>query len=406
MVWGQWTDQNSTISAMINDVYFINESEGWAVANNGKIVHTTDGGSNWSTQNSGTSENLNGVMMVSSSMGYAVGDNGTCVKYDGSSWSTISLGNSRNAHDVYFVNDTTGWIAQSSGYLNKTTDGGSSWTNEGDNISDYFDVFMLSASEGWACGSGGDVYQYNGSSWSSTDVAGNTEDLLGIHFSSSSNGFVVGENSKVYYYGGSGWTQHSTPLSGSQFIYDVHVLGGSEAWAVVDPGTGGSGKILKYNGSSWDTNYVYNGGGTELFYGVHFPSSSKGYAVGSGGMVKTYGTSSVVFSEKATTLSAKAHPNPFSHKMTLSYTVPQPSKVRITLYNVMGEKVARMTNRPHTPGQFSTTLKGGDLSSGFYFIQLQTGDRTETVKVVKRRYPPPPSEVFQVTPKSSSPSRR
>lgn len=46
---------------------------GWAVAYNGTIIYTEDGGQLWMTQESGTTKNLNEVYMFNATTGYVFG---------------------------------------------------------------------------------------------------------------------------------------------------------------------------------------------------------------------------------------------------------------------------------------------------------------------------------------------
>lgn len=383
--YGQWSDQNSGVSSTLNDVHFIDEQEGWAVGRSGTIVHTSDGGGSWSTQNSGTNEDLTGVHMVGSSVGYAVGKNGTCVKYDGNSWSSVPLGHSQDVFNVHFVDASTGWVSGSSGFLQKTTDGGSNWTDEGGALSDYYDVHMLSSTEGWAASDNGNVSEYDGSSsWSSTGVAGSTDNFEAIHFSSSSNGFVVGEKSLLYHYDGASWTQHSTPLSGDQFITDVHAVDNNTAYATVDPGFGGEGKILKYDGTTWSKDYEYTGAGSELFYGVDFPSSSKGYAVGSSGMIKSWSSNSTALKgQEGELLQPHVGPDPFQDRIQLRYELGVRSERKIELYDPQGAKVLHRSARAVEEGAHREIIDASGLSEGVYFLRLSTDQDEAVLKIVK-----------------------
>src|SRR5690606_10197714 len=86
-----WTDQDSGITNDLHSVSFIDDNNGWAAGRQGKILHTTNGGSTWSPQNSGTTKDLNKIHMLSPTVGYAVGDNGVFIKYNGSTWSAINI---------------------------------------------------------------------------------------------------------------------------------------------------------------------------------------------------------------------------------------------------------------------------------------------------------------------------
>ena len=49
--------------------HFVSESRGWAVGDNGTVLHTRDGGQNWSEQASGTDNRLYGVYFVNDQVG-------------------------------------------------------------------------------------------------------------------------------------------------------------------------------------------------------------------------------------------------------------------------------------------------------------------------------------------------
>jgi hypothetical protein len=49
-------------------VYFVNQTTGWAVGWTGKILKTTNGGSNWLSQSSGTSLDLRSVFVIPDSV--------------------------------------------------------------------------------------------------------------------------------------------------------------------------------------------------------------------------------------------------------------------------------------------------------------------------------------------------
>lgn len=72
------------ISSSLFDVFFLNTSDGWAVGTNGKVVHTTNGGSTWALVNVGTTHDLQflrSVYFVSQNNGYIVGNSNSAFKY-------------------------------------------------------------------------------------------------------------------------------------------------------------------------------------------------------------------------------------------------------------------------------------------------------------------------------------
>ena len=58
----------------MNDIKFIGPNLGWAVGNEGTILHTTDGGETWEYQESGTTADLFSISFVDENHGWICGD--------------------------------------------------------------------------------------------------------------------------------------------------------------------------------------------------------------------------------------------------------------------------------------------------------------------------------------------
>ena len=86
---------------------------------------------------------------------------------------------------------------------------------------------------------------------------------------------------------------------------------------------------------------------------------------------------------------ADIYPNPTRGGATIRYGVPKEQPVTLTVYNVLGQKVATlMESRPMEPG-FHTiqwrgeTGSGAPLASGVYFVRMRAGDFTASKKIVR-----------------------
>jgi photosystem II stability/assembly factor-like uncharacterized protein len=71
-----WNPQTSSTANHLYGVYFFDRYNGWAVGDNGTIIHTSNGGSTWGAQTSGTTVPLNGVCFVTKNKGWIVGNQG------------------------------------------------------------------------------------------------------------------------------------------------------------------------------------------------------------------------------------------------------------------------------------------------------------------------------------------
>ena len=81
--WGSplWKPQSSGTQNSLFSVAFVSPQVGWAVGDDGTILHTADGGQSWQAQSSGTQNSLLSVAFVSPQVGWAVGNKGTILHY-------------------------------------------------------------------------------------------------------------------------------------------------------------------------------------------------------------------------------------------------------------------------------------------------------------------------------------
>ncbi|MFH1214613.1 MAG: T9SS type A sorting domain-containing protein [Candidatus Neomarinimicrobiota bacterium] len=73
------------------------------------------------------------------------------------------------------------------------------------------------------------------------------------------------------------------------------------------------------------------------------------------------------------------YPNPFNSETTIRYAVPKSDRIRLIIYNSLGQIVQILTDRQHQPGYYSVNFNSDHLSSGIYFYRL-IGDDVNIVK--------------------------
>ena len=76
------------------------------------------------------------------------------------------------------------------------------------------------------------------------------------------------------------------------------------------------------------------------------------------------------------------YPNPFNPITTIKYSIPELSKVRLTLFNLLGEEVTTLVNEEKNTGNYTVDFNADNLPSGVYFYQLKAGNFVETKKMI------------------------
>lgn len=76
------------------------------------------------------------------------------------------------------------------------------------------------------------------------------------------------------------------------------------------------------------------------------------------------------------------YPNPFNPVTTIRFEIPSYSRVRLSVYNTLGEKVAELADGPMNAGAHSVTFDASNISSGVYICALQAGNYAAAMKLL------------------------
>ncbi|NIM97600.1 MAG: T9SS type A sorting domain-containing protein [candidate division Zixibacteria bacterium] len=81
------------------------------------------------------------------------------------------------------------------------------------------------------------------------------------------------------------------------------------------------------------------------------------------------------------------YPNPFNPVCNISYALPTDCQVRLTVFNILGQKVRDLVDEHQSAGYKSIQWDGMDdrgreLTTGIYFYRLQAGDFVQSKKMV------------------------
>jgi photosystem II stability/assembly factor-like uncharacterized protein len=390
---------------LMRNACFVNSTTGW-IAAYGAILRTVDGGENWLstsmdhvTQAGGEYDQLEGIHFMDADTGWTVGTQidvvgsssyttkGLVMKTTdgGETWVKQNPNTNQSLISVFFTSADTGWAVGVRGVVLKTTDGGKTWTLQ--NIKtqvQLFTVYFINPLKGWISGEGNKIWMTvdGGQKWTAITVAGSIYNIA-VDFVDENHGWAVGVNGSIFKTedGGLTWTaQHNN--------YTNHLLSVSftdmkTGWAA---GFGGTLLHTLDGGENWQK--------VELpthrdLYSVVFSETSTGWVFGDVGIIfKTSNAISDVKKEWPEThlptemVLQQNYPNPFNGETTISYHISTPGKARLTVYNLLGEKIQTIVDRYHARGDYEIKLNANSFASGLYFYRLDTGDETTTRKMV------------------------
>ncbi|MCE1189553.1 MAG: T9SS type A sorting domain-containing protein [Ignavibacteria bacterium] len=76
------------------------------------------------------------------------------------------------------------------------------------------------------------------------------------------------------------------------------------------------------------------------------------------------------------------YPNPFNPTTNINFGLPQKAHVTLTIYNQLGQQVAKLVNEEREAGYYSVTWNATGFSSGVYIYELRTNGFISTKKLV------------------------
>ncbi|GEM_PF-6358948 len=291
----------------LEDVVFVDETNGWAVGFAGSLLRTTDGGESWEHQTYRTDSWLMDVTFLNATTGWSVGAVGV-VPYDGLIISTADGGaiwgdphviESVALLGIAFADEQNGWTVGGSwesavgGRIYHTSDGGQTWAQQDSTDYKLYAVDFIGADTGWVVGHDGLVMRTvnGGANWlvqpidiSQIDTTTQlvTSSFYALDFVDAATGWVVGDAGSIYYTADSGltWTDQSLTAGDDEELPDLSAV------TFIDANTGwivGSNGLILFTASAgvlWDQQGTQTG--LDLT-GIALVNGNLGWAVGEDG---------------------------------------------------------------------------------------------------------------------------
>lgn len=67
------------------------------------------------------------------------------------------------------------------------------------------------------------------------------------------------------------------------------------------------------------------------------------------------------------------YPNPFNPTTNIKFKITETSDVTLSIFNVMGQRVATLVNELKNPGTYEVSWNASDMASGIYYYRLRAG---------------------------------
>jgi photosystem II stability/assembly factor-like uncharacterized protein len=405
-----WFLQATPTQYSISDLYFIDANTGWTVGGKARtftdpvreILHTTDGGSSWSIQYSGSNEDpLGTVYFVDENNGWAVGSMSTIMQTTdgGNNWSIQMSGTGYEFTDVYFINSDTGWVVgqdlsvQHFAVIFKTIDGGTTWDYQTFGSGDSFTgIQFVNDTEGWVVGGTNTetiiLHTTDGGANWTPDNPGTSNFLSGLHFVDENNGWAVGFNGTIIH------TDNIVPVELSAFAAKVIKDNVKLIWETSTE-TNNSGFEIQRSDKSGSYRQIgfVPGHGTSLetqkysFTDKNVPAGNYSYRLVQLDLDGTRNNSESVKIEIAGSYPYEYKlfqnfPNPFNPATLIKYSIPAEGKVKLRIFNSIGEEITTLVNEFKQAGNYEVNYNAAGLASGVYYYRLETDNFVSMKKMI------------------------
>jgi photosystem II stability/assembly factor-like uncharacterized protein len=346
-----------------------NTSNGGVLAGTlgGRIFRTESGGLGWTQLPPGSVGDYVYSLYTNGDKNYSGTDKGLFVSTDnGNNWSNLT--NSAFTGSVYsFVKANNGQIFIGTNFgLYASSDIGLTWVP----TSLYgMPILFLAKSNNnslYAVSDKGAVYSSsdNGTSWNYTGLT--RDDIQAIEVNDAGNIFLG-------LYGGimrsidSGATWNFYPVS-SSYVYSITFNAAQDVFA----GTYNGVYQSRNNGSSWTFVGLNSGSVLSLMF-----DSTQNLIAGiyQNGVYRSEQPVLDVKTESseipASTKLYPNFPNPFNPFTTINFAVKNSGRVKIIVYNTLGQALANVLDEIKEPGSYSVQWNGSAYASGLYFYRME-----------------------------------
>lgn len=406
-----WPSVTSPTTKGLNKCFFTDVLNGWAAGDTGTIIHTSNGGISWYIQDSNSLYNIKDLFFVNNSIGWAIANDQLSIKTyliktinGGVNWnSSVFFDSSKAFFSIYFLDSLNGFIGGWNASMYRTTNGGLTWTKATIDTGDftaygiYKFAFHNSSAIGLTSGgnrdAGGIICKTtdSGLNWNCAKISPVT--LFDLKYVDANKIVATGGEFDIStglvrsFDSGTSWLIDTTfRYFGTAMSLAYRTR--TEVWIPSGPSW-----LVSYDSASMGSWREIPSPYLQMIINCAlFIDSLHGWAVGNAGGIYKFDTSLIGINSSNSSVPFVFHlyqnyPNPFNPKTKIKFDIPsngrrETSNVKISIYDILGREIVTLVNQNLKPGSYEIEWDANNFPSGIYFYALMTNNFTETKKMV------------------------
>ena len=398
-----WSATSTPLGGRYDDIYFLNDSVGWATNANGRILHTRNAGATWEIQFS-SSRYLRSIEFATPRLGFCGSLDSALLKTEdgGMTWTDIAPTIHPRPAGICGIsapdplNIYACGIWRSPAFIIKSTDGGLTWTYKDMSAvaTRLIDIFFLNKDTGFATGTanpgtdggillyttdGGANWQVKFKTFAADDMVWKIQTPDSAYFFASVQG-TPAHPARIWRSDKNGLNWSSVQITPT--YADIQMVGFIDrmtGWA------GGWDGLYKTTdgGNTWTNNIAKPGSGIGSFnrffrlnQKIAYLSGNYVFKLNAGGQTPPPGP---LPSEHTITVM----PNPVKGISTMVVDFANPTFADLTLYSSEGKALLRFLHENVKEGRRTFRLNLTTYPGGTYFLVLRSNEPTMYLKVVK-----------------------
>lgn len=408
---GGWYQQwmSNLNGRQIVDITFTDSLNGYAVTNRlsstdtSFVLKTTNGGDNWFTSFAPTGYIFKRIKFINQTTGFVGGTGLLKTTTAGSSWFNVNT--APVIEDMSFLNNDTAWYVDPNSFgggVYRTTNGGTSWTNQlnlGSSNPDH--VYFYNGRIGFISETNNYIRKTTdgGTSWF---IIVNGQSFRDMYFVDSLRGwYAYSSNMYKTTNGGNDWITQPLPSGGiivTSGIYKFSNINQDTIW--------GAGGLVQYpNSQARGILYRTTNGGTNWLFQIpdtsinifqyfhnKFVNRNTGWAYSPVFGIHTTNGGDTTFYTGIQQISTNIpkdfelkqnYPNPFNPRTVIPYSLKKAGYVKLYAYDILGRFTDRLVDQKQNAGEYEVDFMGKFAPSGVYFYRLEVDDKIiDTKKMV------------------------